>query len=44
VTPADESRIAGDLLTFLALRSTLDLTAICSAHTRQLARARRAGA
>jgi hypothetical protein len=42
VTPAEESRIVGDLLTFLALRSTLDLTQICSAHTTALARARRA--
>ena len=44
VTPADESRIVGDLLTFSALRSTLDLTQICSAHTTALARARRATA
>jgi hypothetical protein len=44
VTPADESRIVGDLLTFSALRSTLDLTQICSAHTTALARARRAAA
>jgi hypothetical protein len=44
VSPADESRIVGDLLTFCALRSTLDLTQICSAHTTALARARRAAA
>jgi hypothetical protein len=42
VTPADERRIVGDLLTFCALRSTLDLTQTCSTHTRTLARARRA--
>jgi hypothetical protein len=40
--PAEESRIAGDLLSFLALRSTLDLSQICSTHTRTLARAKRA--
>jgi hypothetical protein len=44
VTPAEESRIVGDLLSFSALRSTLDLTQICSAHTTALARARRAAA
>ena len=44
VSPEDESRIVSDLLTFSAVRSTLDLTQTCSAHTTTLARAKRAAA
>jgi hypothetical protein len=44
ITPADESRVVRDLLTFSALRTTLDLTQICSAHTTAIARAKRAAA